>query len=162
MLSLIFYAMKYFSCEIKDLFGSGFYVVSESVDVLGDAIRRKEEKYNRNNNYGWQDRGKEDYLKSDSFCYYYKLWGKGRWNCQDTGLSTMWRAVCKGRWFCVAQKGKTQQAWQGSVWMICGVSTSDVDWRTSANDGASVVASCLESIKNYGLTTLENNSAERF
>ena len=46
--------------------------------------------------------------------------------------------------------------------MICGVSTSDVDWRTSANDGASVVASCLESIKNYGLTTLENNSAERF
>ena len=57
------------------------------------------------------------------------------------------------------KKEKTQQALQGFARMVCGVITTNVDWSTSANYGASGVVYQVEDRNNSGLTMLDNDSA---
>ena len=48
-----------------------------------------------------------------------------------------------------------------SVRTISGVSTADMDWRTSFKDGTSEVASQVEARNNSGSTMVDNDSADR-
>ena len=63
------------------------------------------------------------------------------------------------KWFVDAQKSKHSRPDKVSVLTLRGVSTADLDWCTSSNDGASGVVSRVESINNSVSTTLENDSA---